>query len=460
MRTRLLIALAGVVALVLLVHDVPLAGHLETVERDRLVTSLERDAFILGGRAEEVLEDDVASEDNALRLLVARYAAEEEVRVVVVDRDGTAVVASDDDGLGEDFSNRPEIDEVLAFGDPRTGERFSNTLGDDLFYVAVPVLSGDEVVGAVRITALDQVVSDRVTGRVRGLVVVALISLLIAVGVAWLVASSLTRPLLRLRLATDKLASGDLSTRANEDDGPNEVRALAHSFNSMAGRLSGLVDRQREFAGTASHQLRTPLTALRLRLEQLHGQVADDESAERMVEGALHETDRLHRMVEGLLALSRADASSAAPVEVDLSAIVAERSAHWGPLADERGVALRTAVPPGMRAIAIDGAVEQIVDNYIDNALDVSEQGSELLVSALSQGRWIELHVVDRGPGLPEEDRVRAFERFWRGAEATPDGTGLGLAIVHQLATASGGDVELRPAAAGGIDAVLRLRAA
>jgi signal transduction histidine kinase len=460
MRTRLLLALVGVVALVLLVHDVPLAAHLETVERDRLVTRLERDAFIVGGRAEEALEDDAAAGNNTLRLLVTRYAEQEDVRVVVVDRDGTGVVASDDDGLDEDFSNRPEIDEVLAFGDPRTGQRFSNTLGEDLFYVAVPVLSGDDVVGAVRITAPEQVVSERVSGRVRGLVVVALISLLIAVGVAWLVASSLARPLLRLRLATDKFASGDLSTRADEGDGPGEVRALAHSFNSMAGRLSGLIDRQREFAGTASHQLRTPLTALRLRLEQLHGRVATDVVAERMVDDALHETDRLHRMVEGLLALSRADGSSAVAVEVDLSAIVGERSAHWSPLADERGVTLRSAVPAGMCAVAIDGAVEQILDNFIDNALDVSPAGGELLVSAFSHGSWIELHVVDQGPGLPDEERERAFERFWRGADATPDGTGLGLAIVHQLAAASGGEAELRQATGGGIDAVVRLRAA
>ncbi len=459
MRNRLLLILVGVVALVLAIHDIPLASHLERVETDRLATKLERDAFILGGRAEEALEGGTARDEPALWALVARYAAEEGVRVAIVDASATGVVGSDDAVLDEDYSNRPEIESALELGQPQTGERFSQTLGENLFFVSVPVLSGVDRVGAVRITAPARVIDERVSGRVRGLLFVALLSLLIAVGVAWVFARSVTRPMRRLQLATDRLAAGQLRTRADNSMGPPEVRALATSFNSMAGRLQQLVERQRAFAGTASHQLRTPLTALRLRLEQVAQQVDHDADTMHMVDAALVETDRLHRMIEGLLVLSRAEDAAVGPVEVDLGRIARERADHWMPLATERSITVEIATPASVRVLAIAGSVEQIIDNLVDNALDASPHGSTLRVTVVPGLDNAELHVTDEGPGLSDEDRRHAFDRFWRGSEAMPGGSGLGLSIVHQLVAAADGTAELRRAPAGGIDAVVRFRA-
>lgn len=460
MRNRLLLVMVGVVALVLAVHDIPLANHLERVERDRLVTKYERDAFIIAGRMEEGLEDGSTANSPGLRAIVIRYAAKEAVEVVVTDSDAIAVISSDAGKVGDDFSNRPEIVATLELGDPQTGERFSTTLGTDLFYVAVPVLSGNARVGAIRITAPDEVVSERVASRIRGLLVVALLSLFIASAVAWLVARSVTRPLRRLEAATDRLAGGDLSARADDADGPGEVRALAGSFNSMASRLEQLVERQRAFAGTASHQLRTPLTALRLRLEQLSVEVADEPEALDSVDRALEETDRLHRMIEGLLALTRAEDAAVGPVAVDLSTAVIERAEHWGPLADERQVVVETDVPPRVSVLAVPGAVEQIVDNLVDNALEVSPPGSRLVLSVVPDGAVTELHVIDEGPGLSPVERDQAFERFWRAEDAPVGGSGLGLAIVHQLVAAGDGTADLRAAPSGGVEAVVRFRSA
>lgn len=455
MRIRLVLVIAAVVAFVLAIHDIPLAAHLEQVERDRLVTKYERDAFIIAGRSEEALQAGTTADEPGLRALVVRYAAEEAVDVVVADADGIAVIGSDESKLGEDMSNRPEIVAALGSGDPQSGERYSETLGEDLFFVSVPVLSGIDRVGAVRISVLEQVVSDRVAGRLRGLLFVALLSLLVASGVAWLFARSLSRPLQRLELATDRLAAGDLATRASVDDGPGEVRALATSFNTMADRIEQLVDRQRAFAGTASHQLRTPLTALRLRLEQLSLELEDDPGAAARVESAIVEADRLRRMIEGLLALTRAEDAAAGVMEVDLGAVVRERAEHWDPLAAERQVAIRTAGAAGTTVVAVPGAVEQIIDNLVDNALEVSPERSQLTLSVVPRGTTVELHVVDEGPGLAPGDRLRAFERFWRAEGAPVGGSGLGLAIVRQLVEAGGGTVEMRESPTGGIDAVV-----
>jgi signal transduction histidine kinase len=457
MRLRLLLVLLGVVAVVLAVHDIPLARHLERVERDRLVTKLERDAFVLAGRAEESLESGTAADAPVLGAVVERYSAEEDVRVAIVDAAATGVVGSDEEVLQEDFSNRPEFTSALA-GAPTTGERYSETLGEDLFFVAVPVLSGEEVVGAVRISAPERVVSDRAASRVRGLLVVALISLAIAVVAAWVFARSVIGPLARLRTTTDHLAAGDLDARADENTGPPEVRALAASFNSMANRLALLVERQRAFAGTTSHQLRTPLTALRLRLERLAEEVGDDPRLAESVGESLAETDRLRRMIEGLLALSRADDAAAAVVTADLAAVLRERAEYWKPLADERGVTIDVEVPAVATVSVVAGGLEQIVDNLVDNALEVSPEGSTVRLAAVPVGRVVELHVSDEGPGLSEPERDQAFERFWRGDDAAPGGSGLGLAIVQQLVAAGNGQAELRASPSGGLDAVVTLR--
>lgn len=453
MRLRLIAVLVGVVVLVLAVQDIPLIGHLQAVERDRVVTRLERDAFILGGRAEEALESGTAGSDTVLAGIVERYQVEEEVSVVIVDSMGSAGLGSDFDP-GEDFTNRPEIVTALT-GRPTTGERESTTLGGRLFYVAVPVLSGDSVVGAVRITTPAAAVDDAVAERVRALLLVLAISLVIAVVAAWVLAWTVTRPLARLTASTGRLAGGDLDTRADERDGPPEIRGLARAFNAMAGQIGELVERQRQFAGTASHQLRTPLTALRVRLESL----ADGLDGEQAVhaEAAIAETDRLRRMIEGLLILSRVDDTVVRPVGVDLAAAVRDRAAYWEPLADESSVRLDiVGAGSAVMVSAVPGAVEQIIDNLVDNALDVSPAGSVLRLEVRLAVGAVELHIVDEGPGLGPDDRRAAFDRFWRGERATAGGSGLGLAIVRQLANAGGGSAELLPAASGGIDAVVR----
>jgi len=358
--------------------------------------------------------------------------------------------------LGEGFMNRPEVVTALQ-GRPSTGERNSVTLGTDLFFVAVPVLSGDDVVGSVRITTVAAAIDDEVRNRIIGLGAVVLISVAIAAAAAAVLAWTVTRPLKRLDEVTQRLAAGDLGERADEAEGPPEVRSLSKSFNDMSSRLEQLVARQRAFAGTASHQLRTPLTALRLRLESLASSV-EGTPQERDVLAAVAETDRLRRMIEGLLLLSRAEDAAVAPEAVVLSTIVEDRAAYWEPLAAERSVVISWDAPPAVDVRAVPGGLEQIIDNLVDNALDVAPAESTIRISALLVGANVEVHVIDEGPGLSEDDRDCAFDRFWRGEHAAPGGSGLGLSIVRQLAEAAGGWAELRAAPQGGIDAVVGFR--
>jgi two-component system OmpR family sensor kinase len=270
------------------------------------------------------------------------------------------------------------------------------------------------------------------------------------------IARSLLRPLRDIEAAVANIGAGGLGTRAPKDAGPAELRALAGAVNTMAARLGELMSSQRAFVADASHQLRTPLTALRLRLED---SVSGDGGAENLPK-ALIEVERLSRLVDGLLVLARAEGTRRAPVPVDVARLVLDRVETWRPLAEERGITLDAEIEQTLAvcALAGEGYLEQILDNLLDNAIEVTPHGRRIEVSArVSEGR-VEVHVVDEGPGMADEDRRRAFDRFWRGASKGASGCGLGLAIVEQLVRVSDGTIELFESDSGGIDAVVRLQ--
>lgn len=468
MRRRLVLAVVGLVALILFVHDVPLRSHLKRVERDRVITALERDASTLAAKAQRLLaQDDPANAQTdsgiTLATLVDDYKASSEASVIIVDANGAVQVATDPTVVaGTSYLNRPEIASALL-GNSAVGTRRSETLGQDLVYSSVPVLTTDSVIGAVRLTYPESVVDARVADRLRGLVLLAAISLGLAFFAAFVVATSVVRPLRRLRTQSDTIAAGDLSARATVE-GPAEVRELATSFNEMAARVEQMLAEQRSFAGDASHQLRTPLTALRLRVEQALSTVADDpdrpagEVADDL-EAAVSELERLSRLVEQLLALARTEAPGVV-VQVDVDALVDSRVDMWRPLAEERGIGLVVEGEQGQFVEAMPGALEQIIDNYIDNALDYAPAGTAITIVVTRSGSETAVAVMDHGPGMPATARERAFDRFWRGPESQnrPGGSGLGLSIVAQLAAASGGRVALRENDGGGLVASVTLR--
>ena len=468
MRRRLIFAVVGLVALILVVHDVPLRTHLRRVERDRVVTALERDASTLAAKSQKLLaQPNPATAATAtgitLEVLVTDYNASSEALVVIVDRDGGVLAATDPNiAVGQSFLNRPEIASALL-GNSAVGARRSETLGEDLVYSSVPVLTTDGVIGAVRLTYPESVVNDRVADRLRGLVLLALISLALAFFAAFVVATSVVRPLRRLRAQSDTIAAGDLSARATVE-GPSEVRELAASFNEMAERVEQTLAEQRRFAGDASHQLRTPLTALRLRVEQALATVVENperpatEVADDL-EAAVAELERLARLVEQLLALARTEAPGSTE-RIDAGAVVAGRVDMWRPLAEERGVTIAVEGDTNASVEAMAGALEQIIDNYIDNALDYAPLGSSITIGVTRSANETTISVADRGPGMAPTARERAFDRFWRGSESQnrPGGSGLGLSIVAQLAAASGGRVALLENPDGGLLATVTLR--
>jgi signal transduction histidine kinase len=230
------------------------------------------------------------------------------------------------------------------------------------------------------------------------------------------------------------------------------VRRLALTFNTMAGRLETLVHGNRTMMADVSHQLRTPLAALRLRLDLL-AQDADEATAHELT-AAQGEITRLSRLVDGLLAVARAENVVTKPVEVAVDAVIQDRAAAWRPVAEERGVGLATECPGPVRASLGDGHLEQIVDNLLANALDAVPSGGQVKVSAVATGQEVRVFVADDGPGMSQQQQEAAFRRF---AGTSPAGAGLGLAIVHRLVMSNGGSVALSDTPGGGLTVTVDL---
>jgi signal transduction histidine kinase len=442
---RLLFGYLGVTLFVLVALEVPLGIQNSRTERNTLTAKLEHDATTFASLAEDAIQGSSSKQLRAVAQSAADYSRRTHARVVIVDKEGFARIDTSARETGaESFASRPEIRGALR-GAVTTGTRYSQTLHTRLLYVAVPIASGGVVHGAVRITYPTSTVDARILRYWLLLAAVAGIVLAAAAVIGLVTARFVTRPLEGLERAAEAVGRGDLDARAPETEGPEEVRSLAAVFNETVTKLAQLLRAQEEFVADASHELRTPLTALRLRLE-----TGD-------VDGALREAERLSELVEALLALARADA---APAErVDVSSVARGRVEFWRPLAEEQGIALQAPVNGALYARAAPARLAQVLDNLVTNALAVAPSGTTVTVDARPAVDGVELHVVDEGPGLTPAQRERAFDRFWR-AGSGADGSGLGLAIVRKLVEVDAGNVELREASGGGVDAVVHLRGA
>jgi len=450
MIRRLVVTYLALTIFGLALLAVPLGLTLAHREKDRLLFDVERDTDTMSSLVEDSLESHTPVPTTDL----LGYSKETGGHVIVVDAKGIALEDTDHQASHLDYSTRPEIQNALD-GKRVTGTRHSADAGTTLVYAAVPVTSGSRVIGAVRITYGTATLDARVRRMWAQLALLCLGVLTAVAVVGFVLARSITRPVRRLQLATDRFAAGDMSARVQDEAGPPELRQLASTFNRMAGRLTRLLDAQQRFVADASHQLRTPLTALRLRLENLASHVDDRDRGALDAAGA--EVARMSRVVDGLLLLARDDDNGTDSASVDVAAVARERVEMWQEVVAERDVTLVAELPTAAPARAIPGAVEQLVDNLVDNALAVSPPGSRIIVRVESSKLGVVLHVIDQGPGLDAEHREREFDRFWRGPDAAPTGSGLGLAIVRRLAEASRGTARLEPSPHGGLDAIVVL---
>lgn len=460
MTRRLVLSYLGIALFSLVVLVYPLGVTFASRERSRLEFQVESEADYFAALVEDTLESGAPLDvqDQVTRYVKGIGGA----RVVIVDDRGISVLDSDDpDGAPRDFSTRVEFQTALGGRGSVTDVRYSESLKLSFLYAAVPVTSGGEIHGAVRITYPTSKIDEKIRAVWLQLALLSGVVLATVTAIAYALATSVTSPVRAVRDGAEALAGGDLSQRVPDDAGPPELRSLAATFNRMAERLQRLVEGQRAFTADASHQLRSPLTALRLRLETIDGAPGGTDQAK--VDAALHEVDRLNHLVDSLLVLARAGGAAPPTVEVDLAQVLVERWEHWVPVAERRGVTLDLDFgpeEPDLVVRAVPGTLDTVLDNLLDNAIGVTPAGGTVRLRGCRASGEISAHVVDDGPGMTAEQRARAFDRFWRAPGSGRTGSGLGLAIVADLMAANGGRAELAAGPDGtGLDASVVLAA-
>lgn len=453
LRLQLMGAFAYVLLLVIVALEVPLALNLARRIDAEVRNDAAAQAFVVSANASGELQ-------HPQRLAaVARLAGNNlGGRVIVVDARGR-LLADSTVGVTRPLqyrsSARPEIGAALS-GNRAQGERHSNTLGQDLLYTAVPVTNNGRVVGAVRVTQDLAAVHARIRNSVLALVAIGAFALLLGLALAWFLAGSLSGPLRNLASAARRVEAGELDARA-EVGGAKEQREVAAAFNDMAERLGAVLAAQREFVANASHQLRTPLTGLRLRLESARAR--SDGDAERELAAAEQEVERMARLLTSLLTLAREGDKPAAAQPVSLARAAERAHERWAATAEQDGRELELVGGADAAIAASEEDLAILLDNLIENALRYSPTRVEIDWGRDSGEAW--LAVLDEGPGLGPGEETKLFDRFARGsAGGEQAGTGLGLAIVQTLAHRWRGTATLQNRLEGGTRAEVRFPAA
>jgi signal transduction histidine kinase len=282
------------------------------------------------------------------------------------------------------------------------------------------------------------------TSSLAGLMLLGLPALLVLVGgTTWVVSGRALQPVEAIRQEVEALGAEARHLRVSEPKTDDEIGRLARTMNAMLGRLDDAADRQRRFVADASHELRSPLTGIRVRLEVdlAHPDGADWRATEQDV---LHDAIRMQHLVDDLLALAAADAAALDPPSrqlVDLDEIVLSEArrlrGHTTHRVDTVGVS-------GAQLTGDAGALGRAVRNLLDNA--DRHARSTIVVTLAERDSAITLTVADDGPGIPLEQRERVFERFARlddGRARDVGGTGLGLAITHEVVVSHGGTIQI-----------------
>ena len=453
LRARLVLAFTYVLVLVIVALAVPLALNLSKSVDAEVKNDARAQAQLVAAGASGRLD-----QPDQLERLVESSARSLGGRVLVVDDRGRVLAdSSGEASRGDRYGTRPEIRTALQ-GRPIQGERYSDLLDEDLLFTAVPVAVSGRAAGAVRVTQSVDAVKSEQRDDVIALAGVGALALLLGLVVAWLLAGSLAKPMRGLAATAGRVAHGDLDARASVE-GSTEQQEVATAFNDMTGRMASTLRGQREFVANASHQLRTPLTGLRLRLEAAALKSRDPE-VERELTAAEHETERLARLLTELLTLAGGgERPTAEPL--DVAGVIDAACARWEGPAERSDHELR--VEPGPPAVVAASAEDlaAILDNLTENALNYSPPGSTVTLTWASDGETVRLAVLDEGPGLDPDEGERVFQRFYRGSASRggATGTGLGLAVAEALAARWGGEVTLANRPEGGARAELALAA-
>lgn len=446
---RLFAGFAGIVLVMLIVSAVVFfslfGGYRDDIDRSELRTA----GNALSVEIIRILRQAAVYDRDQLITLIREQAEHAGLIVILTDGNGRVIEGFEprqglqDDHIGIGYTDIAKKGDATGWYDAKL--RLAGEWRPSLVRVLIPPSAarggGDGVLMAVTFGSRHSFGSlDELIGR---LVVSGLAGLAAAVLIAMLLSRQLMRPLEALTGVVRRFGPERYDMRAAER-GPSQVRELASAFNAMADRVSENERAMRGFIADVSHELRTPLTSIRGFVEALRdGTVAEPDRRAASLDVIHQETQRMLRMIEQLLDLSRLEAGEARIQRspIDLEELFAYVETMFRQRAQEQAVEFRLEMEPGVPSIDADyDRLVQVLNNLLDNAFRHTSEGS-VAVRAQSLDDGVEISVVDTGEGIATADLNRLFDRFWQPESRTGPGAGLGLAISREIARAHGGQI-------------------
>lgn len=411
-----------------------------------------------------------AGEYGELDTLVKELGEETQTRITVITPDGIVRGDSRSDPAGmENHAGRPEIARALE-GFRGRSRRYSATLHEEMLYLAVPVASGEELLGVVRLSLFLKDINLLLSSLKRS-ILLPMTGLVIAASIlaALLLSRAQARPIMALAEAARKVGAGDYDVEVSIPAN-GELRELQDSFNLMTARIresfaemKKLEEMKKKFLVDISHEMRTPLTAIRGYTETLREEAGPGQ--QKHLEIIAAHTDRLMRIVEDLLLISRLEeAGTLNPEPLGLAGLARRTLEFFRPRLEEKGVEVRLEAPDREIEIAADPEkLERALVNLLDNAANHTEAGS-IACRIRREGDRAVITIEDTGGGIAAEHLPRIFERFYvadRARGRKPGGTGLGLAIVKEIVLLHRGtiNIESTPGKGTRVSVSLPLRA-
>jgi signal transduction histidine kinase len=380
---------------------------------------------------------------SALNNTTFQLSSALDTRIRVVDTRGVVQADSTGVDLGRDLSGDPTVAAAL-----RGQERAQAQAG--WMFAAVPLRKDHGLVGAVYLGQPMRDVTAVLADLRARLLISAAVSLVLSALVGLMLARAIARPVRELTHAANRLAQGDFDFPL-EVRSPDELGELARAFRSMSADLQRTLQARTDLVTNVSHELRTPLTAVKGLVETLRDGAVDDLAVrEKFLASIEDETDRLIRLVNDLLTLSRADAQALTlhRERFDLTDLARSCADKLATQATAQGVSLVVDGPP-VHAHADSDRIRQVLVNLLDNAIRFSPPGGTVTVGVSSSSGSVIVSVQDHGPGIPTAEQSRVFERFYRADKSRArdargtGGAGLGLAIAQALVEAHGGHISL-----------------
>jgi signal transduction histidine kinase len=467
---RLLFSFVAVILAALLIVAVALFGF-AGVSDARLLPSLERLSAISRTNQRELLQLwEAGAGSDELQGLLFSTAEQANVRILVVDTDAEAIIfdtAGGDDWVGDELSGieRPQSLVLTNVGRGSIFGTFIHTNGSHWLVFSEPHPAFGR---ALIFYAEPEPTAGEFFNEffLRPLLYAGTLAVLLAVLLALVIARSVARPLGAMAGAAEAIARGDYD-QSVPPQGPDEVQRVAGSFNSMAAQVKATQQAQRDFVANVSHDLKTPLTAITGWSQALLDGAADAPGERRRAAKTIYdEAGRMTRMVNELLDLARIESGQLQMTmrPTDLNTILADVHRSQLPRARDKQIDLTLDAQPVPPIQADADLLTQVFTNLADNALAYTPPGGSVRLATRTTDGWVEGLVIDTGPGIPEEELPRVFERFYRLEKSRVRGedgrgAGLGLAIVRELVTAHGGQVRVSSEVGRGTAFITRFRA-